>query len=81
MRTRLTTTPPTQRGVVPSLDTVQEILSRTPPPGTQKPNLVPLYRQISSDLITPSAAYLTVSAHYNSDADADSVYSFLFEEL
>lgn len=35
---------------------------------------MPVYRQISSDLITPSAAYLKVSAHAK-----DSDYSFLFE--
>lgn len=35
---------------------------------------MPVYRQISSDLITPSAAYLKVSAHAK-----DSEYSFLFE--
>ncbi|KEZ46203.1 Anthranilate synthase component 1 [Scedosporium apiospermum] len=63
------------RGIVPSLDTIQELLSKTPPPGSKKPNLVPVYRQISSDLITPSAAYLKVCAH----AKNDSEYSFLFE--
>lgn len=60
------------RGVVPSLETVKDILSAAP--SSKKPNLVPVYRQISSDLITPSAAYLKVSAHYPS-----SDYSFLFE--
>lgn len=37
------------------------------------PNLVPIYKEISSDLITPSAAYLKISAHSKSD------HSFLFE--
>lgn len=39
----------------------------------RKPTLVPVYRQISSDLITPSAAYLKIAA------DSSSHYSFLFE--
>ncbi|KAI0385388.1 anthranilate synthase component 1 [Hypomontagnella monticulosa] len=58
--------------VLPSLDTVKDILSK-PTTGPKKPNLVPLYGQISADLITPSAAYLKVSAHSKSD------FSFLFE--
>ncbi|KAF5526257.1 Anthranilate synthase component 1 [Colletotrichum aenigma] len=62
----------TQRAVVPSLETVRSVLSA--PAGNKKPTLVPVYRQISSDLITPSAAYLKVSA-----AHKDSDYSFLFE--
>jgi len=37
------------------------------------PNLVPVYAQISSDLITPSSAYLKISAHFKSEL------SFLFE--
>lgn len=37
------------------------------------PNLVPVYAEISSDLLTPSAAYLKISAHFKSE------YSFLFE--
>jgi anthranilate synthase component I len=49
-------------------------LLEAPSNGKTKPNLVPLYRQISSDLITPSAAYLKVSAHAK-----DSDHSFLFE--
>ncbi|KAK1508425.1 anthranilate synthase component I [Colletotrichum tamarilloi] len=63
------------RAVVPSLETVRSIL--TSPATTnaaKKPTLVPVYRQISSDLITPSAAYLKVSAHHK-----DSDLSFLFE--
>ncbi|GKT87130.1 anthranilate synthase component 1 [Colletotrichum tofieldiae] len=63
------------RAVVPSLETVRSILSAPAATnGTKKPTLVPVYRQISSDLITPSAAYLKVSAHHK-----DSDYSFLFE--
>jgi len=63
-----------KRAVVPSLETVQSLLkTRSPSPTGKKPNLVPLARQISSDLITPSAAYLKVSQH------AKSEYSFLFE--
>ncbi|CCF44572.1 anthranilate synthase component 1, partial [Colletotrichum higginsianum] len=63
------------RAVVPSLETVRSILSAPAATnGSKKPTLVPVYRQISSDLITPSAAYLKVSAHHK-----DSDYSFLFE--
>ncbi|KAI1480652.1 anthranilate synthase component 1 [Daldinia eschscholtzii] len=58
--------------ILPSLDTVKDILSK-PNPGPKKPNLVPLYGQISADLITPSAAYLKVSEHSKTD------FSFLLE--
>ncbi|KAI5863502.1 anthranilate synthase component 1 [Durotheca rogersii] len=58
--------------ILPSLDTVKTLLSK-PQAGPKKPNRVPLYGQISADLITPSAAYLKVSAHSKSD------FSFLFE--
>ncbi|KJZ75034.1 Anthranilate synthase component 1 [Hirsutella minnesotensis 3608] len=61
------------RAIVPSLETVRTIVD-TPPASGPRPTLVPVYRQISSDLITPSAAYLKVSAAYPS-----SDYSFLFE--
>lgn len=47
---------------------LQESSSRPNPP-----NLVPVYREILSDLITPSQAYLKISAHSKSDL------SFLFE--
>ncbi|KAJ9141922.1 Anthranilate synthase component I [Pleurostoma richardsiae] len=57
--------------IVPSIDTVNDVLAK--PYKGKKPNLVPLYGQISSDLITPSAAYLKVSAH------SKGKYSFLFE--
>ncbi|SPO03495.1 probable TRP2 Anthranilate synthase component I [Cephalotrichum gorgonifer] len=65
------------RGVVPSLETIQALLAKPTPAGSRKPNLVPCYRQISSDLITPSAAYLKVSAHSQSRDNGS--YSFLFE--
>ena len=56
------------------METVQHVVEQTRNQ-TRKPTLVPLYRQISSDLITPSAAYLKISAHANSSSN----YSFLFE--
>lgn len=59
--------------IVPSLDTVKDFLSKPHLSDSKQPNLIPLYGQISSDLITPSAAYLKVSAH------SKSKYSFLFE--
>ncbi|OAA67185.1 gmp synthase [Niveomyces insectorum RCEF 264] len=70
--------------VLPSLETVKSVLAgvaetakaeaaKGPASTWKRPNLVPVYGQISSDLITPSAAYLKVSAH------AQSPYSFLFE--
>lgn len=52
--------------LLPSLETIQELLSK-PQKGTKKANLVPVYGQISADLITPSAAYLKVSAHSKSE--------------
>lgn len=60
-----------QDQIAPSLDTVKQVLASQK--GPKKPNLVPLYGQISSDLITPSAAYLKVVAHTKSP------YSVLFE--
>ncbi|KAI7788689.1 anthranilate synthase component i [Diaporthe eres] len=57
--------------IVPSLDTVKDVLAKQQ--GPKKPNLVPLYGQISSDLITPSSAYLKVVAYTKSP------YSVLFE--
>lgn len=60
-----------QDDIVPSLETVKDVLSKHQ--GPKKANLVPLYGQISSDLITPSAAYLKVVAHTKSP------YSVLFE--
>ncbi|KAL6891485.1 ADC synthase [Trichoderma longibrachiatum] len=67
------------RSFVPSLDDVRELLNKPVKDGAKKPTLVPVYRQISSDLITPSAAYLKVSAHAKSTSSASSTYSFLFE--
>jgi len=58
--------------ILPSLDAVRELLSK-PSQAPQKPNLIPIYAQISADLITPSAAYLKVRAQTKSD------FSFLFE--
>ncbi|KKY34603.1 putative anthranilate synthase component i [Diaporthe ampelina] len=65
------TNPTFQDHIVPSLDTVKDVLATQQ--GPKKPNLVPLYGQISSDLITPSSAYLKVVAHTKSP------YSVLFE--
>lgn len=54
------------------METVRDVLSKSS--GTPNaPNLVPIFSQISSDLITPSAAYLKVSAYSQSE------FSFLFE--
>lgn len=60
-----------QDQIVPALETVKEVLAAQQ--GPKKPTLVPLYGQISSDLITPSAAYLKVVTHTKSP------YSVLFE--
>ncbi|KAL8365911.1 hypothetical protein RB595_004609 [Gaeumannomyces hyphopodioides] len=71
--------------VVPSLETVQQLLkSRVAGRDGKQANLVPVYGQISSDLITPSAAYLKVSAHYHAKAQASQPeqpeqLSFLYE--
>ena len=67
---------------MPSLDTVKQIVEKawstsSSSSDQKKPTLVPVYRQISSDLITPSAAYLKV-ANQTSSSDNDH-YSFLFE--
>ena len=51
---------------------MQDIISKSSGK-PEAPNLVPVFAQISSDLITPSAAYLKISAHSKSDL------SFLFE--
>ncbi|CAK7217459.1 anthranilate synthase component 1 [Sporothrix bragantina] len=70
--------------IVPSLETVKSVLAgvaetakteaaKGSASSYKRPNLVPVYGQISSDLITPSAAYLKVSEHYKSE------YSCLFE--
>ncbi|KAK5997037.1 Anthranilate synthase component 1 [Cladobotryum mycophilum] len=68
------------QGIVPSLDTIRDILGKPPKTqGAPKPTLVPVYRQISSDLITPSAAYLKVSAHARASVSSPSQYSCLFE--
>ncbi|KAL6910355.1 ADC synthase [Trichoderma evansii] len=67
------------RSIIPSLDAVKDFLNKPTKDGAKKPTLVPVYRQITSDLITPSAAYLKVSAHAKSTSSASSTYSFLFE--
>jgi anthranilate synthase component 1 len=56
----------------PSLDTIRSLLkdSYAKP---NAPNLVPIFAEISSDLITPSVAYLRIVAHSKSEL------SFLFE--
>jgi len=56
----------------PSLETIQDILSKSANK-PHAPNLVPVFAQISAEFITPSAAYLKISAHSKSD------HSFLFE--
>ncbi|KFY02234.1 hypothetical protein O988_02294, partial [Pseudogymnoascus sp. VKM F-3808] len=56
----------------PSLEVIRDVLA-APTKASKAPNLVPVYAQISSDLITPSTAYLKISARSESD------YSFLFE--
>lgn len=56
----------------PTFEAIQDLLKNSaskPNP----PNLIPVYAQISSDLVTPSAAYLKISAA------SKSKYSFLFE--
>ncbi|KAL8281997.1 hypothetical protein RB601_000168 [Gaeumannomyces tritici] len=71
--------------VAPSLETVQQLLkSRVAGRDGKQANLVPVYGQISSDLITPSAAYLKVSAHYRAKArvsqpEQPEQLSFLYE--
>ncbi|KAF4123818.1 anthranilate synthase component I [Geosmithia morbida] len=66
--------------VVPSLETVKQVIekARSRKTGPQ-PTLVPVYRQVSSDLITPSAAYLKVSKRATTSGEGKKQYSFLFE--
>lgn len=54
------------------MDIVRDILSKSIGK-PYAPNLVPVYAQIASDLITPSQAYLKISNHSKSE------FSFLFE--
>ena len=54
------------------METVRDVLSKSAGK-PNAPNLVPIFAQISSDLITPSGAYLKVSAFSKSE------FSFLFE--
>ncbi|KAF7874314.1 hypothetical protein EAF04_002986 [Stromatinia cepivora] len=58
--------------ISPSLAEISDVLSKSRG-NSYAPNLVAIYKEISSDLITPSAAYLKISAHSKSD------HSFLFE--
>jgi anthranilate synthase component 1 len=56
----------------PSLETIRDLLKKfNGKPNA--PNRVPVFSEISSDLITPSQAYLKISAQYKSE------FSFLFE--
>ena len=50
-----------QVNIQPSLETVQQVLS-TSKGSPKAPNLVPLCASIPADLLTPSLAYLKVSA-------------------
>lgn len=54
------------------METIQDVLSKSAGK-PHAPNLVPVFAQISSDLITPSGAYLKLSAFSKSE------FSFLFE--
>ncbi|KAH8601002.1 anthranilate synthase-like protein component I [Bisporella sp. PMI_857] len=56
----------------PSLEKVEDIISKLSGK-SNAPNLVPVFKEISADLITPSAAYLKISSHSASEL------SFLFE--
>jgi len=58
--------------IQPSLENVRDLLSNLIE-SPNAPNLVPLFAQITSDLITPSSAYLKISAN------STSKFSFLFE--
>ncbi|CAG8979126.1 hypothetical protein HYALB_00000259 [Hymenoscyphus albidus] len=57
---------------LPTLKTVREVVSQSAGK-PNAPNLVPIYAQISSEVLTPSGAYLKISNHSKSD------FSFLFE--
>ncbi len=59
----------------PSLATAKELCTKAANAANDPnpPNLLPIVSTISSDLITPSAAYLKIQAH------STSKYSFLFE--
>jgi anthranilate synthase component 1 len=61
-----------QNEVQPTLETIQDLLSKSIGKHNA-PNLVPVFGQISSDLITPSGAYLKICAK------SKSKLSFLFE--
>ena len=59
-----------QSDIVPSLETVRVLLSKSSS-SKHPPNLVPLCAQIPADLLTPTLAYLRISA--------DTDLSFLYE--
>jgi anthranilate synthase component 1 len=50
-----------QAEIRPSLEVVEDLLSKSKS-SKYPPNLVPLSAQISADLLTPTLAYLRVSA-------------------
>ena len=56
----------------PSLDTVRELLEKFRGK-SNAPNRIPIFSEVSSDLHTPSTAYLKIAEHYKSK------FSFLFE--
>jgi anthranilate synthase component 1 len=62
-----------QADVKPSLSLVRELLSKRSSAVSHEANLIPLCASISGDLLTPSLAYLKISAATKSK------YSFLFE--
>lgn len=70
---------------MPSLATVRALVDGYRKAGEAgeagpRPTLVPVYRQLSSDLLTPSAAYLKVAAAAAATGqEAGAGYSFLFE--
>jgi anthranilate synthase component 1 len=50
-----------QSEIKPSLEVVEDLLSKSKS-SKYPPNLVPLSAQISADLLTPTLAYLRISA-------------------
>jgi anthranilate synthase component I len=50
-----------QSNIKPSLEAVEDLLSKSKS-AKHPPNLVPLCAQISADLLTPTLAYLRISA-------------------
>lgn len=58
--------------ISPTLDTVRNLLKQCSS-GSSSPNIVPLFAEISSDLNTPSSAYLKITTKFKGEQ------SFLFE--